>query len=154
MNKATVWPRREQSTRRCHRGVRDLLVRKALRLTYFSGEETFDLSVEKPLWLMVSVRDRALVGKHDTVGRAYICLDPRRYGDFLTHDLWLDLDTQGRILLRISMEGEKDDLQFYFGRAFRSLKRAENDMVRVFIDKARLIYSQLPFRARLMFLHV
>lgn len=87
---------------------------------------------------MVSVRDRALVGKHDTVGRAYICLDPRRYGDFLTHDLWLDLDSQGRILLRISMEGEKDDPQFYFGRAFRSLKRAESDMVRVFIDKASL----------------
>lgn len=84
---------------------------------------------------MVSVRDRALVGKHDTVGRAYLCLDPRRYGDFLTHDLWLDLDSQGRILLRISMEGEKDDPQFYFGRAFRSLKRAESDMVRVFIDK-------------------
>lgn len=84
---------------------------------------------------MVSVRDRALVGKHDTVGRAYICLDPRRYGDFLTHDQWMDLDSQGRILLRISMEGEKDDLQFYFGRAFRSLKRAESDMVRVFIDK-------------------
>ncbi|KAI0078393.1 hypothetical protein K474DRAFT_1744807 [Panus rudis PR-1116 ss-1] len=98
-------------------------------------DETFDLSVEKPLWLMVSVRDRALIGKHDTVGRAYICLDPRRYGDYLTHDQWMDLDTQGRILLRISMEGEKDDPQFYFGRAFRSLKRAEADMVRVFIDK-------------------
>ncbi|KII90117.1 hypothetical protein PLICRDRAFT_40318 [Plicaturopsis crispa FD-325 SS-3] len=98
-------------------------------------DETFDMSVEKPLWLMVSIRDRALVGKHDTVGRAYICLDPRRFGDFLAHDLWLDLDTQGRILLRVSMEGEKDDIQFYFGRAFRSLKRAEADMVRIFIDK-------------------
>ena len=89
---------------------------------------------------MVSVRDRALIGKHDTVGRAYICLDPRRYGDFLTHDQWMDLDTQGRILLRVSMEGEKDDPQFYFGRAFRSLKRAEADMVRVFIDKVRSYY--------------
>ncbi|KAA1475982.1 hypothetical protein DENSPDRAFT_784248 [Dentipellis sp. KUC8613] len=98
-------------------------------------DETFDMSVEKPLWLMVSVRDRALVGKHDTVGRAYICLDPRRFGDFLVHDLWLDLDTEGRILLRVSMEGEKDDIQFYFGRAFRSLKRGEGDMVRIFIDK-------------------
>lgn len=107
-------------------------------LTLSPGDETFDISVEKALWLMVSVRDRALVGKHDTVGRAYICLDPRRYGDFLTHDQWMDLDSQGRILLRISMEGEKDDLQFYFGRAFRSLKRAESDMVRVFIDKVRL----------------
>ncbi|KAH9921152.1 uncharacterized protein B0H18DRAFT_956756 [Fomitopsis serialis] len=105
-------------------------------------DETFDISVEKPLWLMVSVRDRALVGKHDTVGRAYICLDPRRYGDFLTHDQWMDLDSQGRILLRISMEGEKDDLQFYFGRAFRSLKRAESDMVRVFIDKVTPFIQQ------------
>lgn len=108
------------------------------------GEETFDLTVEKPLWLMVSVRDRALVGKHDTVGRAYICLDPRRYGDFMTHELWLDLDTQGRVLLRVSMEGEKDDPQFYFGRAFRSLKRAESDMVRVFIDKVLFAPSSAP----------
>ncbi|KAJ7452163.1 hypothetical protein B0H11DRAFT_2074617 [Mycena galericulata] len=98
-------------------------------------DETFDISVEKPLWLMVSVRDRALVGKHDTVGRAYLCLDPRRFGDFLAHDLWMDLDSQGRVLVRISMEGEKDDIQFYFGRAFRSLKRAEADMLRIFIDK-------------------
>jgi hypothetical protein len=88
---------------------------------------------------MISIRDRALVGKHDTVGRAYLCLDPKRFGDFLTHDLWMDLDSQGRILLRVSMEGEKDDIQFYFGRAFRSLKRAEADMVRIFIDKVRQI---------------
>lgn len=105
------------------------------------GDETFDLTVEKPLWLMVSVRDRALIGKHDTVGRAYICLDPRRYGDMMTHDQWMDLDSQGRILLRVSMEGEKDDIQFYFGRAFRSLKRAESDMVRIFIDKVAISTS-------------
>ena len=86
---------------------------------------------------MASVRDRALIGKHDTLGRAYICLDPRRYGDFLAHDMFLDLDTTGRLLLRISMEGEKDDIQFYFGRGFRSLKRCEGDMVRIFIDKVR-----------------
>jgi len=86
---------------------------------------------------MVSVRDRALVGKHDTVGRAYLCLDPKRFGDLITHDLWMDLDTDGRVLVRIGMEGEKDDIQFYFGRAFRFLKRAESDMLRIFIDKVR-----------------
>lgn len=85
----------------------------------------------------MSVRDRALVGKHDIVGRAYLCLDPRRFSDCLAHELWMDLDTQGRILVRVSMEGEKDDIQFYFGRAFRSLKRAEADMLRIFIDKVR-----------------
>ncbi|KAG6861800.1 hypothetical protein C0995_011680 [Termitomyces sp. Mi166 len=98
-------------------------------------EESFDISVEKELWLMVSVRDRALVGKHDTVGRAYLCLDPRRFGDFLAHELWMNLEPHGRVLIRVSMEGEKDDIQFFFGRAFRSLKRAEGDMLRIFIDK-------------------
>lgn len=100
-----------------------------------SGDEAFDISVEHSLWVMASVRDRAVIGKHDTVGRGYLFLDPKRFGDYLTHDLWLDLDTAGRILLRISMEGEKDDPQFFFGRAFRSLKRAESDMIRVIIDK-------------------
>lgn len=84
---------------------------------------------------MVSVRDRSLLGKHDTVGRAYLCLDPQIFGDYLTHDLWLDLDTAGRVLVRVSMEGEKDDIHFYFGQAFRTLKRGEVDMVRGFIDK-------------------
>lgn len=84
---------------------------------------------------MASVRDRALVGKHDIVGRAVLCLDPRRFNDYFAHEIWSDLDTQGRILMRVSMEGEKDDIQFYFGRAFRSLKRAEGDMLRIFIDK-------------------
>jgi len=46
----------------------------------------------------------------------------------------MDLDTQGRLLLRVSMEGEKDDIQFYFGRAFRALKRAENDMTRRIVE--------------------
>lgn len=101
-----------------------------------AGEEACDISVESPLWLMASVRDRSLVGKHDIIARAYICLDPRRFGDFLAHDVWLDLEPHGRILLRISMEGEKDDILFFFGRAFRSLKRTESDMVRIFVDKA------------------
>lgn len=99
-------------------------------------EETFDITViENPLWVMASLRDRQLVGSHDTVGRGYLCLDPRRFGDFLTHDLWLDLEPGGRILVRVSMEGEKDDVMFYFGRAFRSLKRTESEMARIFVNK-------------------
>jgi hypothetical protein len=46
----------------------------------------------------------------------------------------LDLDTQGKLLLRVSMEGEKDDIQFYFGRTFRALKRSEKDMTRKIVD--------------------
>lgn len=88
---------------------------------------------------MVGVRDRALVGKHDTVGKGYICLDPRRFADLLPQDIVINLEEGGheggRVLLRVSVEGEKDEVGFYFGRAFRWLKRAESEMVKIFVDK-------------------
>ena len=36
------------------------------------------------------------------------------------------------------MEGERDDIQFYFGKAFRCLKRTERDMTRKITDKVSL----------------
>ncbi|EPQ30696.1 uncharacterized protein PFL1_01597 [Pseudozyma flocculosa PF-1] len=98
-------------------------------------DEVFDVHVDQSMWLAATVWDRKLVGDHNLCGRAYLRLDPRYFGDFLSHELWLDLDTQGRLLLRVSMEGERDDILFYFGRGFRSLKRAESDMVRIIVDK-------------------
>lgn len=98
-------------------------------------DEAFDVSVERSMWLAATVWDRKLVGDHSLCGRAYLRLDPCYFGDFLAHELWLDLDTQGKLLARVSMEGERDDILFYFGRAFRSLKRAESDMVRTIVDK-------------------
>jgi hypothetical protein len=53
----------------------------------------------------------------------------------MPREYWLDLDTQGRLLLRVSMEGERDDIQFYFGKSFRTLKRTERDMTRKITDK-------------------
>lgn len=98
-------------------------------------DEAFDITVEGNMWLAATVWDRKLVGDHNLCGRAYLRLDPRYFDDFLNHELWLSLDTQGRLLFRVSMEGEKDDILFHFGRAFRSLKRAESDMVRIIVDK-------------------
>ncbi|RPD52466.1 hypothetical protein L227DRAFT_568579 [Lentinus tigrinus ALCF2SS1-6] len=57
-------------------------------------DESFDLSVDTSLWIMISVRDRALVGKHDIVGRAYLRLDPKRFGDFMTFVLPLLLSSR------------------------------------------------------------
>jgi rubrerythrin len=76
------------------------------------------------------------------VGRTSLKLDPIHFSDYLPREFWLDLDTQGRILLRVSMEGERDDIQFYFGKAFRHLKRTERDMVRKITDKVKLLLLQ------------
>ncbi|GBB88076.1 hypothetical protein RclHR1_14600003 [Rhizophagus clarus] len=101
-------------------------------------DEAFDITIEetdKMRWLGVTVWDRDQLGSDDVCGKAYIKLDPNYFNDFLAHDVWLDLDPHGRILLRISMEGEKDDIQFYFGKAFRTLKRAHDDMARIIVDR-------------------
>lgn len=117
------------------RGLRIAKTRTLYETSEPRWAETFDVSVEGKMWIAATVWNRNLVDEHELLGRTYLALDPHVYGDYLPHDLWQELDTVGRLLLRVSMEGEKDDIQFYFGRAFRSLKRAENDMTRIIVDK-------------------
>ena len=98
-------------------------------------DETVDIPVKGTAWFMATVRHRVLAGKHDLLGRAYLKLDPSQFQDLISRDVLLPLDTRGHLLMRISMEGERDDIQFHFGRAFRWLKRTESDMIRTFVDK-------------------
>jgi len=98
-------------------------------------DETVDIPVRGTAWFMATVRHRVLAGKHDLLGRAYLKLDPSQFQDLISRDVLLPLDTRGHLLMRISMEGERDDIQFHFGRAFRWLKRTESDMIRTFVDK-------------------
>ena len=105
-------------------------------------DETVDITTQGPLNIIATVWDWDAMGDHDCVGRASLKLDPSHFGDFLPREYWLDLDSQGRILLRVSMEGERDDIQFYFGKAFRTLKRTERDMTRKITDKVGLQHSR------------
>ncbi|KAB8446225.1 hypothetical protein FH972_025207 [Carpinus fangiana] len=98
-------------------------------------DETVDIKTTGLLNVTATIWDHDILGDHDCVGRTTIKLDPNHFGDFLPREYWLDLDTQGRLLVRVSMEGEKDDIQFYFGKAFRNLKRTERDMTRKITDK-------------------
>ncbi|PLB33592.1 C2 domain protein [Aspergillus candidus] len=98
-------------------------------------EDAVDITTQGPLNIIATAWDWDAVGDHDYVGRTSIKLDPVHFSDFLPKDYWLDLDTQGRLLLRVSMEGERDDIQFYFGKSFRTLKRTERDMTRKITEK-------------------
>ncbi|KAF3939879.1 hypothetical protein ABW19_dt0208749 [Dactylella cylindrospora] len=99
-------------------------------------EETVEITTTGPVLLTATIWDYDTVGEHDYVGRASIKLDPSYFGDYEPREYWLDLDTQGRLLLKVSMEGERDDIQFYFGRTFRTLKRTEREMARQITDKS------------------
>lgn len=104
-------------------------------------EETIDITTSGPLNIIATIWDWDTLGDHDCVGRTSLKLDPSHFRDFMPREYWLDLDTQGRLLLRVSMEGERDDIQFYFGRAFRTLKRTEREMTRSITDKVRLMIA-------------
>ena len=88
--------------------------------------------------LIATLWDWDTVGDHDCLGRTSLKLDPAAFSDEQAKEQWIDLDSQGRLLLRISMEGERDDIQFHFGKAFRTLKRTERDMTRQITDKVSL----------------
>jgi hypothetical protein len=98
-------------------------------------DETIDITTQGPLNIVATIWDWDALGDHDCLGRTSLKLDPSHFRDYLPREYWLDLDTQGRLLLRVSMEGERDDIQFYFGKAFRTLKRTERDMTRQITDK-------------------
>ena len=98
-------------------------------------DESVDITVSGPLNVIATIWDHDTFGDHDFVGRTSLKLDPIHFSDYLPREFWLDLDTQGRLLLRVSMEGERDDIRYYFGKGFRHLKRTERDMVRKITDK-------------------
>ncbi|PIG80299.1 C2 domain protein [Aspergillus arachidicola] len=104
-------------------------------------DDSVDITTQGPLNIIATIWDWDAVGDHDYVGRTSIKLDPLHFSDFLPKEYWLDLDTQGRLLLRVSMEGERDDIQFYFGKAFRTLKRTERDMTRKITEKPLFVTS-------------
>jgi hypothetical protein len=101
-------------------------------------EESFDVTVQSPVNLIATIWDYDTFGDHDYVGRTSVKLDPVHFSDYLPREFWLDLDSQGRLLIRVSMEGERDDILFHFGKAFRHLKRTERDMVRKITDKVNM----------------
>jgi Ca2+-dependent lipid-binding protein len=110
-------------------------------------DETIDITTTGPLNIVATIWDWDALGDHDCVGRTSLKLDPSHFRDYMPREYWLDLDTQGRLLLRVSMEGERDDIQFYFGKSFRTLKRTERDMTRKITDKvcARMHHKLADF---------
>lgn len=98
-------------------------------------EESFDCTFSGRGTLQVTVYDKDVVTSDDVAGSATVILEPKSFEDLLPKDVWLDLHPRGRMLLRIWVEGEKNDVQFHFGKAFRCIKRTRDDLVRIMIEQ-------------------
>ncbi|KAF9095477.1 hypothetical protein BGX23_000441 [Mortierella sp. AD031] len=96
--------------------------------------EVYETTLTKELTYLVCVYDAEKTQSNRLCGWQYLIIDPQEYEDYMPHDVWLDLAQIGRLLLRITMKGERDDVQFFFGKTFRSLKRKEADLSGMIVD--------------------
>ncbi|KAI3627279.1 hypothetical protein CBS14141_001280 [Malassezia furfur] len=110
-------------------------------------DEVFDIPATALLWVSATVWRRQFGHEPSLLGRAPLRLDPRLFRDQNAHEVWLTLDCGGKLLVRISMEDAHDDILFHFGSAFRVLKRAGVDMVRVLVDHISLFMRQFLSRS-------
>jgi hypothetical protein len=55
--------------------------------------------------------------------------------DHQTHDIWIDVEPQGRLLLRLTLEGEDEDVDFWFKKSIERLGRTRDDFYRVLTAK-------------------
>ncbi|KAI8391683.1 uncharacterized protein BYT42DRAFT_204279 [Radiomyces spectabilis] len=113
-------------------------------------DQVFDIWLtEKTVDVLAVVYDEDLIGANDECGGVWFKLSPDYFDDYQTHELVLKLHPQGKLILRVSMEGEKDDIQFWFGKAFRTLKRAENDAAGLIVDRMSRMMRQVLSRKTL-----
>jgi len=96
--------------------------------------EVYNVTLTKEINYLIRIFDADKMHKDRLCGRQQLSIDPSDYEDYMPHDVWLDLVPIGRLLLRVTMKGERDDIQFYFGRTFRSLKRKEADLSGMIVD--------------------
>lgn len=102
-------------------------------------DHTFDVWLnERNVEALALVYDEDMIGANQECGSVWFKLSPDYFDDYQEHELSLSLHPQGKILLRISLVGEKDDIQFWFVKAFRTLKRAEADAAGLIVDKVNI----------------
>ncbi|KAJ2065877.1 hypothetical protein GGH13_005940 [Coemansia sp. S155-1] len=99
--------------------------------------ESFDLQVDSreeflaPLEARICTRDgpKRLGYREKTRARAFFAPPSElAFGIDGSVDVVLDLEPSGYLLLQVTMDGERDDVEFYSGRMFRFLERAMSDM--------------------------
>ncbi|KAJ3022138.1 UNVERIFIED_CONTAM: hypothetical protein HDU68_009306 [Siphonaria sp. JEL0065] len=98
-------------------------------------DEEFTILLPPITRLDVNVFSKNLITNDPLCGQATLDLGEksrlkRKLADHHTHDVFLELEPQGRVLLRLTLDGEEEDVQFWFRRAREKLGRTRNDFVR------------------------
>jgi hypothetical protein len=102
-------------------------------------DQEFDIWLsDSAVDVCVMVNDEDMLSADEECGVAWFTLSPRFNDVYQKDDLVLSLSPQGSLVLRITMESEKNDIQFWFGKAFRTLKTSEKDTAGLIIDQVNI----------------
>lgn len=105
----------------------------------FNGQSTITFNV----WHHTSSKLKSLSGD-DLCGRATLIIDPKHFtDDGFPNARTLDLSTQGQLSVEISLETEKMDALFSFGRSYRILSRSRDQAIALLVGKfsSYVVYS-------------
>ncbi|CAO0802314.1 unnamed protein product [Mucor circinelloides] len=99
-------------------------------------DQEFDIWLsEDDVDVCVIVNDEDVITADEECGVAWFTLSPKFSDLYQKDDLVLNLSPQGSLVLRINIESEKNDIQFWYGKAFRTLKTSEMDAAWLIVDK-------------------
>jgi hypothetical protein len=57
------------------------------------------------------------------------------YNNHQTHDVWVELEPQGRVLVRLTKMGNSENLEFHLKQASHHLKRCRDDFIRAIVNR-------------------
>lgn len=115
-------------------------------------DEIFTVILPPVERLEVSVYSRNLLTADDLAGVGLIDLSlgtrlRSRLVDHQTHDLYVELEPQGRVLLRLVLEGEQEGVGFWFRKTNERLIRTRDAILRLVTEKITTYISQVLSKA-------
>ncbi|KAI9100704.1 hypothetical protein DFS34DRAFT_578825 [Phlyctochytrium arcticum] len=98
-------------------------------------DESFQVILPPVTKLELAVLSKNLLSADEFAGKAVIDISKgtrlrRKLGDHQTHDVYVEMEPQGRVLIRLTMEGADEDVDFWFRRSKELLGRTRDDFVR------------------------
>jgi len=102
-------------------------------------DEAFQVSIAPTKTLEVCIYNKtSFLTFDEVIGKKTIHFNAS-WCDHQTHELIVKLEPQGRLLIRITMDGEGEDLSFFFKKSKQRLMRTSNDFIR------ELAYRVTPY---------
>ncbi|ORX85927.1 hypothetical protein BCR32DRAFT_290389 [Anaeromyces robustus] len=110
-------------------------------------DETFQISLLPTKTIEILVYNKtSFLTSDELCGKKVVRLSSG-WCDHQTHDIWIKLEPQGRLLIRITMDGEGEDIDFFFKNARQRLMRARIDFVRALVNRISPIVREILTKA-------